>query len=299
MKHVREARFLVPGFVALLMLSTMAERLSAELATVSSAIPAPAIVIDFSQFSGSFTNTSGPVQIGGLVGEEIAWSSSDSISVIGNGNYGLLSNGSWNQGRSGYVGGFVGTTMRFTFNDGPVASVGGFVNYAPAGSCCLTIVALANDNTVLESIDVGVLAPISSPGGINEGGFRGIVRPRADIAAFEVTGRFAVLDNLTFSRTEATIEGLITMVKQALVNGMLTGAGNGNSANGRLKAWLNMLTAAQRLIESGDVGAACDQLQDAYLFVDGISRPPDFVKGEAVPALAAMIQAARRELGCL
>lgn len=86
-------------------------------------------VIDFSQF-GAFQFTAGPVQIGGLVGEDVTWESTSSNSVIGNGSYNLGGNGTWTAGRDGYTGTNSDTAeMTYRFNDGPVNGVGGFMNY--------------------------------------------------------------------------------------------------------------------------------------------------------------------------
>jgi len=99
--------------------------------TSAGSIPGTPVVVNFSQFPGSFNFTTGPIQVGGLVGEDIQWSSNSSNSVIGNGGYNLGSNGSWDSGRVGYVGSNSNTAiMRFSFNDGPVGAVGGFINYS-------------------------------------------------------------------------------------------------------------------------------------------------------------------------
>jgi hypothetical protein len=146
------------------------------------------------------------VHVGGLVDENIIWSSTSSFSVIGNGFYFISSNGSWNSSRQGYVGTNSGSStvvMRFDFADGPVNEVGGFVNYARgSGGNDFTITALASDNTVLESFNINALAPISTPMTLNDGAFRGIARSTNDIAAFVLSGSYAVLDDLTFSRIQ-------------------------------------------------------------------------------------------------
>ncbi|MGR9117208.1 MAG: PEP-CTERM sorting domain-containing protein [Gammaproteobacteria bacterium] len=55
-------------------------------------------------------------------------------------------------------------------------------------------------NFVLETYNITQLANISTPGAVNDGAFRGISRASNDIVAFELTGRFAVLDDLEFER---------------------------------------------------------------------------------------------------
>jgi hypothetical protein len=95
-----------------------------------------------------------------------------------------------------------------------------------------------------------------------------------------------------------TIQDVIAAVNDAIQVGTLIGAGSGSSAAGRLEAWVNMVEAAAQLIASGNVVEGCSQLQDAHRRVDGVSPPPDFVAGDAVPVLARMIDAVRQQLGC-
>jgi hypothetical protein len=186
----------------------------AALVTDTSGFGAP-LVIDFSQFVGMGYNfTFGPEAIGGLVGFDVTFTAtptgggnSGNGSVLGSGGYGLGSNGQWTTGPGGNA--FSGLDadtgyMQYTFVDGPVSAVGGFVNYVPGeNSTSPVIEVLALDLvTVLESYDIGLLAPISTPGGLNDGAFRGILRPSADIGAFRVSNGYIVLDDLTFSVPE-------------------------------------------------------------------------------------------------
>src|SRR5205823_5755226 len=123
-------------------------------------------------------------------------------SVIGNSSYGLGTNGSWNSGRNGYTGLNAPTgTMTYAFQSGPVSGVGGFLNYAPGTGGDVIILALDASNNVLESYDISILAPIITPDGTNAGAFRGILRVSPDIAAFQITNSFVVLDNLEFTST--------------------------------------------------------------------------------------------------
>jgi hypothetical protein len=168
---------------------------------------ASATVIDFDEFAGiGYNFTFGPVQIGDSVGKDVVFTAnpfgrgiSGSGSVLGSGNYGLGPNGEWgdNQTYSGLDSN--GGWMTYTFNSGPVASVGGFLNYAPGTGTEVTIEALDAAGHTLESYLLGQVAPILTPGGLNAGAFRGISRASADIAAFRVSNQFVVLDNLTFS----------------------------------------------------------------------------------------------------
>lgn len=70
---------------------------------------------------------------------------------------------------------------------------------------------------------------------------------------------------------------------------LLDGSGPGNAAQGRLRAFGNMLEAADDLIEAGEFELACEQLWDAYQRADGLHPPPDFVVGEAREEIADMI----------
>lgn len=195
----------------------------ADTVTQDTDIPEPSKTVDFSQFtgileadcpgfiSGGFCFTAGPIQVGDLVFEDIAWSSTDALSVIGNGDYGIPLNGFWDSGRNGYVGTNSGSdtvVMRFDFNDGPVCAVGGFVNYARDFSDPLDpfiIKALDNGNVVLEVFDVSNNAPINTPAAVNDGAFRGIVRASNEIAAIELSGELGILDDLKFSRCETAV----------------------------------------------------------------------------------------------
>ena len=86
---------------------------------------------------------------------------------------------------------------------------------------------------------------------------------------------------------------------EAFVNaGTLVGDGPGGSASGRLKAFRNMLNAANDHIEDGNNALACEQLQDAKDRVDGVHPPPDFVVGPARAEVEAMIAEVMAELGC-
>ncbi len=164
----------------------------------------------FGQFNGAFQLTPGPVQIGGLVGEDIVWTTTNTgtglqASVIGNQTYGLGANGVWDSGRNGYTGLNLGNrTMFYRFNSGPVSAVGGFLNYAPGSGPNVVMAALDINGNVLESYDISALFPILTPGQTNGGAFRGIVRPTADIFTFAVSNSFVVLDDLRFSRTQQT-----------------------------------------------------------------------------------------------
>lgn len=130
------------------------------------------------------------------------WSSSNSTvqggATIGDSLYNIIPNGSWNSGRVGFVGLNAPTgTMLLKFNTQPVSAVGALLNYSAGLGPDVIISALASDGSVLESYDLNTLAPINTPGGLNVGGFRGIVRSTADIYGFQVANSAVVLDDLT------------------------------------------------------------------------------------------------------
>jgi hypothetical protein len=116
----------------------------------------------------------------------------------GDSGYGLSDNGSW--GDFAWVGGecfTLGCTATIDLG-GLYSAVGGFMNYAPGFGGTPTIAALAADGTtVLESYDLSADAPISTPGGVNDGAFRGISRASADIAYFRISGGYLIMHDLT------------------------------------------------------------------------------------------------------
>lgn len=181
----------------------------ASLITLPSGIPSPSTVVDFSDFADVNTvHTNGPVQVGNLVGVDVTFTSDNPDgSLLGSGPYQLSDNGVWDSTitMAGIdVDAFLSDTytMTFSFNSGPVSAVGAFMNYSvfeDSGFGDVTIAALAADSSILEQYDITQLSPISTPGGVNDGAFRGILRSNADIFGFSVSNSAAVLTDLTFS----------------------------------------------------------------------------------------------------
>jgi hypothetical protein len=172
--------------------------------------PAGGTVIDFSQFGGCAFAAAGCTasdlpDVGGLVGESVIFSGTGGFggaslyNGVSNGVFGLGTNGRWGAGRNSYAANNGGSSsMTFTFVDGPVSSVGAFVNYAPGGTPTLEV--LGAGMVVLESYDIAALAPISTPGAVDDGAFRGISRASSDIYAVRWSNSFSVLDDLAFNR---------------------------------------------------------------------------------------------------
>ena len=187
---------------------------NADLITDATDLGPGTTVIDFSQFSGPFDFTPGPVQVGGLVGDDVVWTSTYSNSVIGDDGYGLDANGYWGPQRNGHVG--LNTccddsSMMFTFAEA-VSGVGGFVNYAVSvlpddyAYDDFIIELLGDVGQVLEILNVSDLAPISTPFAEDEGAFRGFLRAQNDIFGMRLMGAYAVLDDLAFTRSVSVPE---------------------------------------------------------------------------------------------
>jgi hypothetical protein len=208
------------GTVVLALITTTGTARAAAI-TSSAGLVGSTTTIDFSQFCPCFEGVSGPVQIGGVVGMDIEASSTSSDLWLYDGAWGLNSNGSWNSGRDGYLGVYPGDgPVRVTFNDGPVSGFGFFANYAPGASEPVRIHAFDSGGVLLETFDISLLAPISTPGGINAGAFRGIQRGSADIAYFEYSGFAAVFDDLQFTTTAAPEPTLLSLLALGLTGVM-------------------------------------------------------------------------------
>lgn len=186
---------------ALLSLGLLASTGIVQAALVTAPPASGALVINFDAESG--TDVDGAVQIGDVIGHHVTVASSNPF----NGLYfhfsgwGLADNGSW-QDRT-YVGlNSHDDIMTFAFNDAPVSSVGGQMNYARG--CCgdvpLVISALDAGMTVLETYNLSEIADIITPDAINGSAFRGIARDSADIAFFQISGGEAnAIDDLTLT----------------------------------------------------------------------------------------------------
>jgi len=196
-------------------------------------IPAPTIVIDFSEFDGVFCpppnvddgpycRGMGPIQVGNLVGEDVQWTADNAFAFLGNGGYGLVSNGNWDSGRNGYAATDADDVMMtFTFAE-PVCAVVGFVNYIPDFGPDFMMEIFDGGGGLLESFNVSMDAPISTPGATNDGEFRGFVRATNEIASLELSGSFDVLDDLEFSRNCVVVGGeIIPIDASALLIGGL------------------------------------------------------------------------------
>ena len=105
-------------------------------------------------------------------------------------------------------------------------------------------------------------------------------------------------DNLIIRTIEPSIDDVLTRFADFVEQGTLTGIGPGNSANGRLNAFGNMLEMAADLIDIGDIEGACGQLTAASNKCDGSLRPPDFIAGPAAFELHEMILDLMADIDC-
>ena len=200
-----------PLLVTLLLVFVAPQSAEATLVTDTSLFNLPINVIDFSQFTGcgSFAEAgcgAAGQDVGGLVGETVTFTGTSGLlgASLFNAGFSLGSNGSWNSGRNGYVGinnqqGGSGIFAQFTFTQG-LSDIGAFVNYAPGQGGNPLIELFGATNNLLESSVISVDAPISTPGAVNDGAFRGFHRASNDIFFIRFTDGFQVIDDLTFAR---------------------------------------------------------------------------------------------------
>lgn len=94
------------------------------------------------------------------------------------------------------------------------------------------------------------------------------------------------------------VSGLQAFIDNAIENEIITGEGSGNSADKRVEALKNMIDSTGDLIEEGLIQEACEQLNSIYKKVDGMTKPPDFVSGEAVPGVATGVLEIMSDLSC-
>ena len=151
---------------------------------------------DFSNFEG-LTQTGGPVTLA----SKAIFSSTYNNSTIGDLNYSLFNNGSWNAGRDGFTGLNADSgTMTFVLPY-EVNYVGGFMNYSSPLTSGTNVIISAFDSLNNELVSYtlnNTEGAISTPDGINEGAFRGISWTDPLIKTFQISNSYVVLDDLTF-----------------------------------------------------------------------------------------------------
>lgn len=149
--------------------------------------------LDLSAYAnGSYNFTFGPNSIPGgitFTRDPSTASNSGNGGVLGQGSYGLLSNGSF--GFPSVYAGLDGAAgwIRFTLA-APVSSFGVYVNYAPGSGADPVISVLDQLGNVIESHDLAVEAPVSTPSGFNMFEFRGISLSSTDIWTLELSNSY-------------------------------------------------------------------------------------------------------------
>lgn len=148
--------------------------------------------IDLSPYAtGDYNFTFGPAPIPGgitFTRDPSTASNSGNGAVLGQGPYGLASNGTF--GGDAVYAGLDGAEgwMRFTF-DSAQTSFGAFTNYAPGSGSDPMIRVLRADLSVIEEYNLATDAPISTPGGFNEFAFRGIMSDES-FMVFELSNSY-------------------------------------------------------------------------------------------------------------
>lgn len=131
--------------------------------------------INLSAFAnGMYNFTYGPLAIDGFTFTAAPINPNNSGgSVVGQGSYGLLSNGSFG-GNAAYIG--VDAPGGYAQLLGAVgySQLGFYFNYAPSSGDAPTIWTLDATGNVIDGFDLAALAPISTPGGFNQFAFRGV-----------------------------------------------------------------------------------------------------------------------------
>ncbi|MBI5333462.1 MAG: PEP-CTERM sorting domain-containing protein [Burkholderiales bacterium] len=160
-------------------------------------------------FDEVFDTSTPRVQIGASVGADVGVSAANGPLIFGApfGAWSLGDNGEWTSAQS-FVGvdgglddaGHIGTLV-FDFGGKTVSQVGALLNFDPGYTygfglpLPLYIAAYGVDGTLLDSYEL----PVSTPGAVGEGAFFGIRLASAQIARFEVSGPYAVVDDLSFT----------------------------------------------------------------------------------------------------
>ena len=161
--------------VALVAMIAATGATASTLVTTQGAYSGP--TLNLSPFSnGSYNFTFGPVTVGAgltFTASPGGGGNSGRGSVVGQGSYGLNANGNFG-GSATYIGLDSGTGFAQINFSTAQTQFYGFWNYAPGVGDNATLSTLDAANNVLQTFDLTVLAPISTPNGNNAFAFRGI-----------------------------------------------------------------------------------------------------------------------------
>lgn len=109
----------------------------------------------------------------------------------------------------------------------------------------------------------------------------------------------ANIGSLVSKHNKLKIADVLEFLNSGVEKGELTGAGKTPfTIEGKLRAFRNLLTTSESLIEIGDITGACQQLNDAYKKSNGKTTVGDYVTGPAAPKLNQMINNLMNDLGC-
>jgi len=89
--------------------------------------------------------------------------------------------------------------------------------------------------------------------------------------------------------TEKYIDNILSFIDTCVADETLTGNGSGKSDEHRLDVFIKKIEAAGKHLDNENIKSAYSKLKTAYEWIDGESKPRDFVTGEAAPILATMI----------
>ena len=145
--------------------------------------------------NGSYNFTFGPEVLPGGITFTAApggGGNSGQGSVIGQGGYGLGANGSFG-GAAVYIGVDSGTGYADLTFDTEVSFFGAYMNYAPDFGDNAFISALDEFDNIIETWDLTVSGPISTPGGFNEFEFRGIDLGNSTFKTLRFGGNYLLL----------------------------------------------------------------------------------------------------------
>ena len=125
--------------------------------------------------NGNYNFTFGPITVDGFTFTAAPGGGGNSGqgSVVGQGSYGLASNGGFG-GDAVYIGVDSGTGYAQLLGTTGYSQLGFFMNYAPGVGNDATISTLDAMGNIIESFNLASLAPISTPGGFNAFQFRGV-----------------------------------------------------------------------------------------------------------------------------
>ena len=162
------------------------------------------------------TKTGGPVTLAyGAI-----FTSTNNNSTIGDLNYSLFDNGSWNAGRDGFTGlNEDSGTMTFVLPY-EVNYVGGFMNYSSPLTTGTNVIISAFDSFNKELVSYTLNntdGAISTPGGTNEGAFRGILWTDPLIKTFQISNSYVVLDDLTFGTAVVPVPAALWLFGSGLL----------------------------------------------------------------------------------